>query len=107
MNALKHGTRSARVKLICEHSLTCEQRRMKWMSLLDASNDMEEFVAAQNATLSLKLERLERAEDEQHTSRHEKIEEDELDSVDDLTASFLITADRPRCMGPTEGVPRR
>ena len=66
------------------------------MSLSDASNDMEEFVAAQNATLSLKLERLERAEDEQYTSRHEKVEEDELDSVDELGSSLFLD----RC-GPT------
>ena len=104
MNALKHGTRSARVKLIRDHSLTSEQRRIKWMSLSDASNDMEEFVAAQNATLSLKLERLERAEDEQYTSRHEKIEEDELDSVDDLGSSLFLDHCGPTALyGTTRG----
>jgi hypothetical protein len=89
MNALKHGLRSSRATLLRDHSITCEERRMRWMSLSDASNDIEEFVAAQNAALSLKLEWLQRAEAEQHRSVLDNIDDEEIDEVEDLGSSLV------------------
>ena len=107
MNALKHGMRSARAKLVQEHSYACEERRLKWMANADASNDIEEFLVSQNAALSLKLERLGRAEAEQYTSLIEKADDDELDEIDDLESALFFDPCGPTALyGSNHGAPK-
>jgi hypothetical protein len=86
MNALKHGRRSTKSKLFRENSYMYEARRLKSMALTDARNDIQAFMAAQNAALSLKIERIQRADAAEYTSFVENADAKELEGVHDLRA---------------------
>ena len=84
MNALKHGRRSARLKQFQENSYRYEERRVRWMGLANAKNDMEEFMVSQTAAHATNLERVQRADAERTTTLMEKADDAELEEAHDL-----------------------
>ena len=90
MNALKHGMRSAKVEQFRETSYMYEERRVKWMGLFDARNDVEEFMASQNAALSLNIERVQRADAAEYASLVERADADAIERVYDLGSELYF-----------------
>ena len=84
MNALKHGRRSARIKQFEENSYRYEERRMKWMSISNPQNDIQEFMISQTAAHATNLERVQRADAERITTLMEKADDAELEEAHDL-----------------------
>jgi hypothetical protein len=84
MNALKHGRRSTRLKRFQADSYRYEERRVKWMAINDADNDMEEFLIAQTAAEATALERAQQADAERTTKLIENADEVEIEEAHDL-----------------------
>src|SRR5262249_20772021 len=61
MNAYKHGIRSKREALAREQSCELENRKLKWMAKVDASDDMGEFLAYHTVCAQVEIEQAQQA----------------------------------------------
>ena len=94
-NARTHGQRAAREKIMRDESLFSEERRMRWGSNTDVSNDIEEFLLHQNVALAATFERVQRGHLEHVRSRIRNADEIERDAAHTLGSRLFFDPGGP------------
>ena len=96
MNAHKHGMQAKKQRIRRDDSYSFENRKMKWMSIFDPTNDVAEFLVYHNVCASFDLDQAVCANDERIEKLVETSDETEMDRALELGRRLFFD----RC-GPT------